>query len=353
MAYGPASSETVPLVAVADTGAMLKEVAQGMRRPHLTALQVGLRSGTLRLFVAQHVLLEMERNLPGFVREGGGTGDALAHWRDHYLPWTFVIDVPPDWASEHPGVRAVAARHPADAPTARLAVVLGCPVLTEDRDLIDNGFGDADWLTLALFASNEAFAALAERMAYVPSALLIEGVAALVRSLLDAPRWAQAAVLAALAGMLYRASHTARARERLRAAVDATEAAVDWLGPRLLQIQDWRQAGERAWAERTVASVRDVSLDEEVALLLASASAPQLAGDVARVLACGEALAATTPAIRSVLARNPAFQQVSRGRWQLGKPGAPMPDDAFGDTYSEWWLRTLTRAGTPVGLPLN
>lgn len=339
------SHHTVPpgtvLAAVGDTGALLNEVAQAMRRPYPTALQVALHTGTLRLFIPPHVLVEMERHLAARSDSDGDTADPLVFWRDHYLPWTFVVDVPVSWASGHQGASAVAARHNIDSPTARLSAVLGCPVFAEDRDLVDHGFGHPDWLSLTLYASNEAFADLTQRIASVPTAVLIEGMASLCRTVLRAPRWVQAAMLAAIAGAAYRTSNSPRARERLRAAVVAANSAVDALGPPLLQMGDWRRHGQRTWGERCVVPGGTNSLDEELAWLLASAPGPLLAGDLARALAGREPLSSITRAIRDALSTNPAFHQVSRGRWQLGRAGAPAPDDAFTSATIDWWLRTL------------
>jgi hypothetical protein len=89
------------------------------------------------LILPRHVLEEVERDLP---RRATATDDIeLAYRRLRlYLPRTRIVDVPPHWVAGDPRVEALAKRHPADLPTARLAVALGyCFLLAEDPDLCD------------------------------------------------------------------------------------------------------------------------------------------------------------------------------------------------------------------------
>jgi hypothetical protein len=55
-----------PSLLIGDTGALMGEVVQSTRRGYLTSLMVALYHDSVRLFIARHVLDEVERDLPGY-----------------------------------------------------------------------------------------------------------------------------------------------------------------------------------------------------------------------------------------------------------------------------------------------
>ncbi|HKN97551.1 MAG TPA: hypothetical protein VJX10_10575 [Pseudonocardiaceae bacterium] len=150
----PQGHSEAPYLLVADTGALKAEVARGA-----SDLPAALADGSARLFVAQHVLDEMEREL---------SEPALTRWRTRYRPHTTVVSVPDVWGEDSP-------------PTARLAAALApCHELTsttteqEDRKPV-------------------------RVTSLVPAVLVIALTQAASRALGRLPKWAQA--LLALTGM--------------------------------------------------------------------------------------------------------------------------------------------------------
>lgn len=336
------------LALVGDTGALMKDVCRSLRGEQFTSLLAGLQIGSGRLYIARHVQQEMNRNLPGFAHDRGHSPDAaVARWQEYYLPRTWIVDVPETWGQHHPGTAAVAARHDTDLPTARLATALTCPVVGEDRDLIDHGFGDRNWLPVAHHVANEALIIEAGYMVGLPTAVLAQGSTAIARHLSRAPVWAQLVLLCAAAALLRRWQTNGQAGRHLRRAGSAALRAAEWAEPRVEQALARRAESDQAWQEQRVTTSATRLLSEYLAEALSVAPTPPLAADLARQLPGPGPLAARTVAIRSVLLSNPAFHQVTRGRWQLGEHGstADVPTAAALQTA---WLRRAT-AVSPGG----
>ena len=113
-------------------------------------MMVALYQDTVRLFVARHVLDEVERDLPDYAASVRVDPElAVTQWRQRYKPFIRVVDVPAPWGEGSPYVQAVFAQHAVDAPTPRLATALADSyVLAEDPDLTDHGFGSRKSLPL-------------------------------------------------------------------------------------------------------------------------------------------------------------------------------------------------------------
>jgi hypothetical protein len=127
------------VILIADSGMLMGEVLQGSRGGgRITSLLWALHRSGAVLLLPRHVVEEVERDLPRRAKAGDDVELAYRRLRTLYLPRARVIDVPPDWGEGDPRVAAVAARHPVDLPSARLAVALGvCFLLSEDKDLCD------------------------------------------------------------------------------------------------------------------------------------------------------------------------------------------------------------------------
>lgn len=106
-----------PHVWVGDSGPLMSDARRSMRGPQVTSLLAALHGGTAHLFIARHVLEEVEQHLPRFATKA--TGDATAAldcWRQVYLPYIRVVDVPQWWGAEHPGLDGSSLRTPTITP---------------------------------------------------------------------------------------------------------------------------------------------------------------------------------------------------------------------------------------------
>ena len=342
-----------PLVLVGDTGVLMKDVLRSCRDPHTTSLQSGMHRGVVRLYIASHVFEEVERDLPGFALDRGCAQDALVRWHKEYLPWLYVVDVPPHWAVDDRSVRAVMERHAVDGPTAQLAAMLGCPTLAEDPDLVENGFGSNEWLRLTLHTGGLAFQSETLQIFYVPSAMAVELGRGATRVFARAPAWAQLLTLGALLSGALAAGGSEKVRMQLRSAGSGALQAVEWVVPRLSQLLEWQAAGEEEWSRQTLVAPVPGDLEQALAQVLSRASDSALAGDLARDLSFPGNRKQRTVEIGAVLQASSAFAQPTRARWQLGRPGAPtrLVDDELARRRVGSYGRTLKRTGAHLVPP--
>lgn len=345
--FVPLFAAATPLVLAGDTGVLMNEVVRSLRQPHLTSLLSGLHRQVVRLYIASHVFAEMERDLPDFARERGCACNAFARWQADYLPWIRVVDVPSTWGLDDPAVQAVFGRHAVDGPTAQLASTLGCPTLAEDQDLVDNGFGSKDWLQLTLHTGGLAFQSETLQVIYVPSALAVELGKAAVGAFMRAPASAQVLAVGVCMWLVYNARDSEAFKAKAKAAGAGALQGAQWAMPRIEQLRTWQAAGEEEWSRQRVLAAPVRSLEQALAQMLSTALQPLLAGDLARSIDFDGDLQERTRVIRQVLNFSPAFVEVSRGRWQLGRPGGPerFEDDGLAQRRIAAFTRTLEMAG--------
>jgi hypothetical protein len=331
----------LPRLLVGDTGVLMNDVVQGTRRAELTSLLAALDHDAARLFVAEHVLGEMERDLPVFAQ--GRSVDptlALTRWRTMYLPYTIVVTVPEIWGGDDDRVTRVADRHPVDLPTARLAVALApCHGLIQDPDLTDNGFGDPNWLPLTLASSNQAEMELVGTTVQVPTVLAIELAKAAGRGFAKLPEWAQVALLfAGLAG-LYWWERSGKAIQHVGQARTVAGKAIEVVAPLAATVFERHTAAQATWETNVIQPGVDPALSEQIARLLAQADEPMTATEMAKRVNLPGTFRERGDTIRAELRRWNAFNEVSRGRWRLGKPASTAEADIQPDDVTNWLRR--------------
>ncbi|MHB1614951.1 MAG: PIN domain-containing protein [Actinomycetes bacterium] len=309
-----------PRLLVGDTGVLMNEVVQGTRRGELTGLLAALHHDAARLYIAEHVLYEVERDLPGFAL-GRGVDPTLAvmRWHTLYLPHTVVVMVPETWGDGDSRVAQVANRHPVDLPTARLAVALApCHGLIQDPDLTDNGFGDPNWLPLTLASANQAEMELAGTVTRVPTVLAIEFAKAAGRTFAKLPQWMQAVLLLAGLAGLYWWENSGKASQHVGRARELTGKAIEVIAPLAATVFERHTEAQATWETNVIQPSVDRTLSEQIARFLSRADQPMTATEMAKRLNLHGTLRERGNVIRTELRRWDAFTEVSRGRWQLG-----------------------------------
>ena len=316
---------------VGDTGPLMQEVIQFTRRGELTSVLAALHHDAARLFVARHVLAEVDRDLPGYALDRGvDPAHAMARWKLVYLPYITVVDVPETWARQDERVAAVAARHPVDLPTAQLAVALApCHAFIEDPDMADYGIGNrpdpdsknSKWLALAHGSANQAQIDLAGSVARVPSVLGVELAKAGAQAAARLPDWAQVAIVIAGGATLYWWQRGGRAAQQLGRAHVVLRRVGDVVLPIAETLLERYAAATAAW-NNDVVGTGPVSLSEKIARRLAVADGAMTAAELAQQIDSPGSVRSRETAIRQELRTCVAFTEASRGRWQLGHPAS-------------------------------
>jgi hypothetical protein len=325
------------VIIIADTGMLMGEVLQSSRPPEgsraqgrITSLLWALHRQGAVLILPRHVLEEVERDLP---RRAGPADDLeLARRRLHalYLSQARIVDVPGDWGDGDSRVQAVAQRHPADLPTARLAVALGhCFLLAEDPDLCDTpGLGVSAWLKVTHATANGTEVDTIYVGLNIPVTATQELVGAASRRIAaasPAARWALAGVvilIAAGATWWIRSGRAGKLAEHVRPVIREM---ADTLGPQLAETLTRYQQGRVVLAPAAVPPADDRTLAERIARILAFHSTPVLAEDIARELGSPGNLRDRTKLVRAEFRACAAFAEVSRGRWMLGTASGYLP----------------------------
>lgn len=319
-----------PVIMIADSGMLMGEVLQSSRRPdgspgtRVTSLLWALHRRGAVLILPRDVVEEVERDLPRRATPGDDIELAYSRLRGLYLARARIVDVPPDWAAGDPRVEAVVRRHPVDAPAARLAVTLGYSfLLSEDPDLCDvPGLGFSAWLQITHAAANGTEVDALFVAVNIPVNAAGE-VARLVARRIGAASPVVKAVLAGVfllgaAGVIWwiRIGKADGVLGRVKPAVHELGRTY---GPPLMETLERYQQGNLILAQAAVPPAEQRTLAERVARILAFATEPLLAEDIARALAMPGSLRDRTCAVRAELRGSAAFVEVRRGRWMLGR----------------------------------
>lgn len=323
------------VIMIADSGMLMGEVLQGSRGGgRITSLLWALHRGGAVLLLPRHVVEEVERDLPRRAKPGDDIELAYRRLRTLYLPRARVIDVPPDWGEGDPRVAAVAARHPVDLPSARLAVALGvCFLLSEDKDLCDPaGLGVGAWLQVAHAAANETEMETIYFGFSVPVTVVSDAAGAVSRRIAAASpagKWAAAGGAVALGLVVLWLVRSGKAKAIADQVRPMMREIGETFGPPLLETLERHERGRTVLAESAVPPPASTTLAERIARMMAFCGSPVLAEDIARRLGGPGSLRDRTRLVRAELLGCGAFVQVRRGRWMLGEPGggqgAPLP----------------------------
>ena len=309
---------------------LMGEVIQGSRRPdgspggRVTSLLWALHRGGAVLILPRHIFEEVERDLPRRARATDDLDLAYSRLRTLYLARARIVNVPPAWALGDQRVQAVAQRHPVDLPAAQLAVTIGgCFLLTEDHDLSDPpGLGFSAWLQVAHAAASEVEYTSIEVTASIPLNVAEEAIRAVSRRVAAAPPAGKLALGIVAAGLVIGGIwlvRSGKAGSFLERAWPVVQELGRTYGPPLTEAVQRHTDGQVVFRRAAVPRADVQTLGERIARVLAYASEPLLAVDIARELETPGNLRDRTQMVRVELHSCAAFTEVTRGRWVLGK----------------------------------
>ena len=149
-AFGPT---VLPFVfpVVVDANVLRDELLRMARTGQRTILANAVNSGVLRLFCAAHVVDEVDEHFSEWAEEKGlDPAEVQRVWESTYLPLLRCVDVPDGLTApaetERLAVLGDALSQygdPDDVPTATLALLLGAPLLSKDKNALRAVYGDA------------------------------------------------------------------------------------------------------------------------------------------------------------------------------------------------------------------
>lgn len=321
---------------ITDSGMLMGEVFASSRKPdgspggRITSLLWALHHRGAVLYLPRHIVDEVERDLPRRARPGDDIELAYHRLRTLYLPRARIIDVPAGWALDDPRVQAVAGRHPADLPAAQLAVTIGgCFLLSEDRDLCDiPHLGFSAWLKVTHAAANETEVEAIYVTASIPLDVAQATAGAAYRRIAatsTGTKWALGGIAAitVAAGIWW--ARSGRAGKFWERTLPVLKELGRAYGPPLMETIERHNLGQVVMGRAVVPRATSQTLGERIARVLAYTHDPLLAVDIARELESPGNLRDRTHLVRAELQSCEAFTEVTRGRWELGKPSGYEP----------------------------
>jgi len=310
---------------VLDTKAVINSACYRVRHgaPGRLEQAIPLRHlGLVPLFAPRHVIEEVDEHLAERALEEGLDPAAVTRvWNEQLRPHIRIVDLE---IRDHldPRLRGVLAADPDDLPTAALALLVApAIVLTDDADLVDNGFASQAWWTEA--AGDVLIVAMADGqvlgVVFGLSATVTGigyGTAAVVRAVRRAPLMTITVAIAVLAGawLLVRRYPPGRVRTAFKE-LGAAVGAAWW------ELQESQQAAVARLPWVPIPPGRAPDLEERCARVLARITGTLTAAEVHEQLRRDPAHPAPSVAeVRAALRGHRAFTQVGHGRWQLGVP---------------------------------
>ncbi|WAL74640.1 hypothetical protein OU787_25995 [Kitasatospora sp. YST-16] len=311
--------------ALFDTSALTSDVIAAAKRGQPSSLEAAAAKGTVRAYIPAHVLEEVPRVLGDRSTEGGAFDLKLVLriWRERYLPHLYVVTA--DGLPMTPEAAVLEREDPSDTAMLLLAgVIAPVVIIAEDKDLLRSKLAYEDWRKLRAALGKVGVVEGKTRDYTETAATLVTltgyGVAGIARIVAKAPALAVGTATAAtLATALYLRRHPKVPPGAERAGL--WRALWDDLEPKLTEAFDRHSQGEQLWSEAERGTPGE-SLLHRVARLLAEAPEPLTRTRIVEEIGTGgSGHRARMAEVLDVLTRYPAFCEIRRGHWQLGRRG--------------------------------
>lgn len=321
-----------------DANVLRDEILYMDRREMPTILVSAASSGGLRLYCAQHVVDEVEKHLARWAREKS-VDPRLAHewWQKTHRRLLRVVDVPTGedlyTPAEAERLHDLAERDKDDLPTAKLALLLGAPVLTKDKDVLPAVYEGIDYQQhVAWFGAVAAGGDLVVYGGMGQASVMVTvggGQAAIhgVRVLVDTVPWPVLLLAAAAALLAYRYMVPGETKQRITNSVkDGTRDALTLLGSIAMEAVDAKEKFDQLAAPscdlQELVRVRGVDAALTRGCMYQLARQRQSHVSAAELQALLDSLTGSTNGeqeVRATLRTQACFTEVYQGRFQLGR----------------------------------
>ncbi|MBL8776751.1 MAG: hypothetical protein JNK12_12485 [Acidimicrobiales bacterium] len=326
--------EVLPIVA--DACRLRNDVLYACRQRRRTTLVSGANAGLFRLLCAEHVVEEVEEHSREWTDGPTEHRAFLGAWREEYLPLLRVVPIDDQLEAtlstdERRRIELLRDVDPDDVPSAVLALVLGAFYLTNDRHAFEAVYGGeqsfgahSDWVGL-LGAAGDA-GELGKLVQGSTHSLLIAGagMVEVVRWL--ANRYGHVVALAVASSISLALVASPQRRHRMRSfAKGVGELAFSLLAEQQSASEQFAQAlcATPSWADLSASKPDGVLLRASLRTLARSGRSPRRASELAGLLpALG--VPQGEDKVRATLRSCDAFQEVYRGRWQVGTARATL-----------------------------
>lgn len=332
---------------VADANVLRNDILYSCRRQQRTTLITAANAGVLRLFCASHVPQEVEEHAHRWAIEGKVDLDEFQrNWRREYAPLLRRVEVPYELLTdfEFESLEALSIKDPDDVPSAALARLLGAFYLSEDRDALKAVYGpEVDperhhaWLAAIRSGSSSAQLTGVVNTAFIFPAILGQGIIEGGKRLYNISPWLlTGVVLAAGTGgyFLWRSKN-----ERVQRVRSGAWTFLEYLSEVAGQLAVYMSECEVTFNVMfpTVPGWKELSTAHHGEDVLARHCLYELARDPKGNLSAVEMqdklpfhITGQEKTVRTAFREYDCFEQVGRGRWQVGSTWQPSsPIDAI------------------------
>jgi predicted nucleic acid-binding protein len=333
-----------PKSVVGDTRYLVHDIGHACRNRRRTVLITAANQQALRIFCAQHVVDEVEEHHSRWLNPPVPRNVFLERWHDEYLPLIRVVPddgVPDAWMSpdELARLRILEGIDPDDMPSVKLALALRALYLARDHSALAAVYGEAipvehsQWLARLRAGGDAAELLRMLNGTAAAGALVVRGASYGARRAYDALGPVAVGIGAAAALLLWQWLR-AEERQSLRSGMwSAVETFAELAALYEAREQYFDAARPSVPSAEALASTNDIaSVLGRLALSALAAdphghmSAEELADRIRRRRPC------TDSTLRALLRATPCFDEVYRGRWQVGavRQGHELPTLSIG-----------------------
>ena len=325
---------------VADANVLRNDILYACRHDQRTSLVTATNAGVLRLFCASHVPEEVEEHAAEWAADGGvDLCDFIRRWRTDYVPLLRCVSVPYELLTdlEVGWMDALDRVDPDDVPSAALARLLGAFYLSEDRTALCAVYGpgvdtrrNRAWLLAIRSGSDSAQLTGVMSIAFIFPAILGQGIYEAGKKLYSIHPLALLAVLGVGGAGAY--AFWKAQPERVQRIRSGALSFLDFLADVLAQLVNYMSECEATFAVMfpTVPRWEELTATHDGEGVLARHCLHALAREPVGHLSAAEmheklpfSITGQEGAVREVFREYDCFEQVGRGRWQVGSRWAP------------------------------
>jgi len=325
---------------VADANVLRNDILYACRHDQRTSLVTAANAGVLRLFCASHVPEEVEEHAAGWAADAGvDLQNFIGRWRSEYVPLLRCVSVPYELVTdlEWDWLEPLRQEDPDDVPSAALARLLGAFYLSEDGRALRAVYGpEVDtqrhhaWLLAIRSGSDNAQLTGVMSTAFIFPAMLGQGIYEAGKKLYSIHPLVLLAVLGGgTAGAYVLWKSQPEMVQRIRSGAWSF---LEFLADIFAQLVIYMSECEATFAVMfpTVPGWEELTATHDGEGVLARHCLHALAREPVGHLLATEiheklpfSVTGQEGAVRKVFREYDCFEQVSRGRWQVGSPWAP------------------------------